>query len=92
LVLSVGMLPGHNPHPLYGVSTAKDGFVTIPDANIRPAVTERPGIFVTGAAAGPMDIVDSIVMAGAAASEAAAYLASNGAAQPVEAVKEVVHA
>ncbi len=92
VVLSVGMLPGYNPNPLYGVSTAKDGFVTIPDANIRPAVTERPGIFVTGAAAGPMDIVDSIVMAGAAASEAAAYLASNGAARPVEAVKEVAHA
>lgn len=92
VVLSVGMLPGYNPHPLYGVSTAQDGFATIPDPNIRPAVTERPGIFVTGAAAGPMDIVDSIVMAGAAASEAAAYLASNGAARPVEAVKEVAHA
>jgi heterodisulfide reductase subunit A-like polyferredoxin len=48
--------------------------VKIPWMNISPCVTERPGVFVAGTAAGPMDIVDSIVMAGAAASEAAAYL------------------
>ncbi|MEJ2751198.1 MAG: FAD-dependent oxidoreductase [Chloroflexota bacterium] len=41
-----------------------------------PGVTARPGIFVTGTAAGPMDIVDSIVLAGAAAAETAAYLES----------------
>ena len=42
--------------------------------NLYPCVTDRPGIFVTGTAGGPMDIVDSIVMAGAAAAEAAAYI------------------
>ena len=78
VVLSVGMLPGDNPKPLYGVPTAEDGFVEIPSPNISPCVTARPGIFVTGTAAGPMDIVDSIVMAGAAAAEASAYLQSNG--------------
>jgi heterodisulfide reductase subunit A len=75
VVLSVGMLPGYNPQPLYGVPVAgDDGFVEVSGMNISPCVTERPGIFVAGTAAGPMDIVDSIVMAGAAASEAAAYL------------------
>jgi heterodisulfide reductase subunit A len=75
VVLSVGMLSGYNPQPLYGVLVAgDDGFVKIPGMNISPCVTEWPGIFVAGTAAGPMDIVDSIVMAGAAASEAAAYL------------------
>jgi heterodisulfide reductase subunit A len=75
VVLSVGMLPGYNPQPLYGVPVADDdGFVKIPWGNISPCVTEWPGIFVAGTAAGPMDIVDSIVMAGAAASETAAYL------------------
>jgi heterodisulfide reductase subunit A len=75
VVLSVGMLPGYKPQPVYGVAMAEDdGFVKTPWINSSPCVTERPGIFVTGAAAGPMDIVDSIVMAGAAASEAAAYL------------------
>jgi heterodisulfide reductase subunit A len=78
VVLSVGMLPGDNPQPLYGVPTAEDGFVDIPSPNISPCVTSRPGIFVTGTAAGPMDIVDSIVMAGSAATEASAYLNSNG--------------
>ncbi len=92
VVLSVGMLPGYNPQPLYGVPTAEDGFTAIPAPNVRPAVTDRPGIFVTGTAAGPMDIVDSIVLAGAAASEAAAYLASNGTAQATAPVKEVAHA
>jgi heterodisulfide reductase subunit A len=75
VVLSAGMLPAYNPQSLYGIpAAASDGFVEVPSPNISPCVTERPGIFVTGAAAGPMDIVDSIVMAGAAASEAAAYL------------------
>jgi heterodisulfide reductase subunit A-like polyferredoxin len=37
-------------------------------------VTEQPGIFVTGTAMGPMDIVDSIISASAAASEASAYI------------------
>jgi heterodisulfide reductase subunit A len=92
VVLSVGMLPGYNPYPLYRVPTAQDGFAAIPMLNIHPAVTDRPGIFVTGTAAGPMDIVDSIVLAGAAASEAAAYLESNGAAHEIAAALEVVHA
>jgi len=96
VVLSVGMLPGYNPQPLYGVAVADDGFVALPSPNISPNVTSRPGIFVTGAAAGPMDIVDSIVMAGAAASEAAAYLHSKEAAAhipiPAGEKKELVYA
>jgi heterodisulfide reductase subunit A len=95
VVLSVGMLPAYDPRALYGVSTAgDDGFVAIPSPNIRPCVTEKSGIFVTGTAAGPMDIVDSIVMVGAAAAEAAAYLEDSGTRslpQPT-AEKEVVHA
>ncbi|MCD4684702.1 MAG: CoB--CoM heterodisulfide reductase iron-sulfur subunit A family protein, partial [Anaerolineae bacterium] len=94
VVLSVGMLPGFNPHPLYDVPTANDGFAAIPSPNIRPSVTEKPGVFVTGTAAGPMDIVDSIVMAGAAAAEAAAYLETMGIglSGQLTAMKEAVHA
>jgi heterodisulfide reductase subunit A len=92
VVLSVGMLPGYNPEPLYAVPTAADGFASIPESNIRPAVTDHPGIFVTGTAAGPMDIVDSIVLAGAAASEAAAYLETTGQGQPAPVEMEVAHA
>jgi heterodisulfide reductase subunit A len=76
VVLSVGMLPAYDPQPIYQVSVADDGFVTMPAPNSSPCITDRPGIFVTGTACGPMDIVDSIVMAGAAASEAAGYITS----------------
>jgi heterodisulfide reductase subunit A len=83
VVLSVGMVPAYDPGKLYGVPIAgDDGFVSIPAPNLSPSVTGRPGIFVTGTAAGPMDIVDSIVLAGAAAAETAAYLQANGRSIP----------
>ncbi|MEA3336651.1 MAG: CoB--CoM heterodisulfide reductase iron-sulfur subunit A family protein [Chloroflexota bacterium] len=90
VVLSVGMLPGYNTQPLYQVPVAEDGFIQIPDYNISPAVTEQAGIFATGSATGPMDIVDSIVTAGAAASEAAAYMHTHNGRQaaPVAAQEE----
>jgi len=74
VVLSVGLLPAYNPQTIYGIPVGDDGFVDIPATNLFPCVTDRPGIFVTGTASGPMDIVDSVVMAGAAAAEAAAYI------------------
>jgi heterodisulfide reductase subunit A len=74
VVLSVGMLPGYDPAAVYGVPVGEDGFIECPSPNVSPSTTARPGIFATGTATSPMDIVDSIVMAGAAASEAAAYL------------------
>ena len=39
---------------------------------LAPTLTDLAGVFVAGAAAGPKDIVDSIVEAGAAAMEAPA--------------------
>ena len=73
-VLSVGLQPAYNPETVFRIPVSGDGFVAIPDPNIAPCVTDRSGIFVTGCASGPMDIVDSIVMAGAAAAEAVAYI------------------
>ncbi len=74
VVLSLGMLPGGS-HQAFGLTpSSSDGFVAIPAANASPCVTQRPGIFVTGTAAGPMDIVDSIITASAAASDASAYI------------------
>jgi heterodisulfide reductase subunit A len=74
VVLSVGMLPQYNPQMTYGVPISEDGFISLPAPNLLPSTTERPGIFATGAATGPMGIVNSILVAGAAAAEAAAYL------------------
>jgi heterodisulfide reductase subunit A len=76
MVLSVGMVPGWNPEPLTGVPVAEDGFVQLPNYNTAPTVTAQEGIFAAGTALGPMDIVDSIMTASAAASEVAAYIQS----------------
>jgi len=83
VVLSVGLLPAYNPQAIYGVPIDDDGFVSIPETNFSPCNTNRPGIFVTGTAAGPMDIVDSIVMAGAAASETVAYIREQEPAESI---------
>ena len=86
VVLSVGMLPGYDTQPIYGVAAAEDGFVQIPDSNVAPTVTTQEGIFATGTATGPMDIVDSIITAGAAAAEASAYMHSHSGSPAAPAV------
>ncbi len=77
VVLSVGMLPGYDPEAMYGISKASDKFICTPALNSSPTLTDTPGIFAAGTATGPMDIVDSIISAGAAAAEAAAYIHSH---------------
>jgi heterodisulfide reductase subunit A2 len=86
VVLSVGLQPSYNPHAVFGVPVGTDGFIHIPEPNLFPCRTDQPGIFAAGTAAGPMDIVDSIVMASAAASEAGAFIETQRALQPVQTV------
>jgi len=76
LVLSLGMIPGCRPEAFAPVDVAEDGFVQCPNPKIHPAWTREKGVFVAGTAAGPKDIVDTIVEAGSAAMEAANYLNS----------------
>ncbi len=76
VVLSEGMLPGWNPEAILGVQIAEDGFVELPQFNLSPTMTTLPGVFSAGCASGPMDIVDSILTASAAAAETAAYIHS----------------
>jgi len=78
VVLSLGLLPGWDPAGVIPVDTAEDGFIRCPDLLLAPSRTTMEGIFVAGAAAGPKDIPDSIMEAGAAAMEAAIYLRRNG--------------
>jgi len=73
VVLSLGMIPT-NSVSAFGLLPSSDGFISIPAINTSPNATQRPGIFVTGTAGGPMDIVDSIITASAAASAASAYI------------------
>lgn len=91
VVLSLGMVPAYDPSQVFQVALGKDKFVEVKSPNSDPCVTNRPGIFVTGTAVAPMDIVDSIVTAGAAAVTAAAYLRAkhNGAVQPEQTPTEI---
>lgn len=73
-VLSLALLPGWDSAGVLPVATAADGFVACPEPMLHPTHTSEAGIFVAGAAAGPKDIPDSIVEAGAAAMEASIYL------------------
>jgi heterodisulfide reductase subunit A len=81
VVLSVGVLPEN------GIIRSFKGevpeldpyhFIRQVDPMLSPSLTSVAGVFVAGTAAAPMDIPDSILSAGAAASEVAAYLSSHG--------------
>jgi heterodisulfide reductase subunit A len=79
VVLSLGMIPAAASTSLnatLGLIPSSDGFISAPALNASPCATSRAGIFVTGVASNPMDIVDSIITASAAASEASAYIRS----------------
>jgi heterodisulfide reductase subunit A len=84
VVLSQGIVPAFTPNPTFSLSLGPDGFISVPAPDSAPCVTERAGIFVTGTAMGPMDIVDSIISASAAAAEASAYIRGNGSIPEVQ--------
>jgi heterodisulfide reductase subunit A len=83
VVLSLGLRPGENLTDLLALETADDGFANVPHPKDAPCRTAVDGIFVAGTATGPKDIVDTIVEAGAAATEASLYLRAHGYAAPV---------
>ena len=77
VVLSVGILPDMLSSGLFAnqqLELDPFNFVKQVDELSNPARTSIDGVFVAGAASGPMDIPDSISSAGAASSETAAYL------------------
>jgi heterodisulfide reductase subunit A len=77
VVLSVGLLPNPEAQGLFKdvkLETDEHFFVKEVDEDISPARTSIEGVFVAGAASGAKDIPDSILHAGAAAAQAAAYV------------------
>jgi heterodisulfide reductase subunit A len=78
VVLSLGMVPARDRDGVLPTCRAEDGFIRCPEPKLAPCRTDTEGIFVAGTAAGPKDIPDSIVEAGAAAVEAAIYLRRSG--------------
>jgi heterodisulfide reductase subunit A len=86
VVLSLGMLPGWTPEGRCALGTGADNFIKTVKPKLAPTLTDLPGVFVAGAAAGPKDIVDSIVEAGAAAMEASRYLTARAVSSKQRAV------
>jgi heterodisulfide reductase subunit A len=77
VVLSVGLLPNPEAQKLFcGMELETDEFFFVKevDEDINPGKTSIDGVFVAGAASGAKDIPDSILHAGAAAAQAAAYV------------------
>ncbi len=74
VVLSLGMLPAADLRDRMPIGVSADGFVTVPKPTIEPCRTTEEGVFVSGTAAGPKDIVDAIAEAGAAAMAVSVYL------------------
>jgi len=77
VVLSVGFVPNPEFMRFFSEATLEADdmlFVREPEEHINPAKTSIEGVFVAGAAAGPMDIPDTILHSGAAAAQTAAYI------------------
>ncbi len=77
VVLSVGVMPENSIVQTF--REEKPGldpfrYILQADPLLNPALTTVKGVFVAGTAAAPMDIPDSILSAGSASSEVAAYL------------------
>ncbi len=76
VILAQGIVPRPDAAGL-GIELAHDGFIQCADP-VAPTRTQGEGVFAAGCVAGPKDIVDSIVEASAAASEAAQHLTRPG--------------
>lgn len=77
VVLAVGVQPGVDVRQMFpDGAPGLDQYLYVGEADedLDPGRTDVPGVFVAGSAAGAKDIPDSILHAGAAVAQAAAYL------------------
>ena len=77
VVLSLGIVAHDECRALFAdaeLAVDETLFVAQPGKQVDPARTSIPGVFSAGTATGPLDIPDSILHAGAAAAQTAAYL------------------
>jgi heterodisulfide reductase subunit A len=72
----VVVAPALCPHPetrqlaeMLGLAVDKHGWLVPLDANVRPAETVRPGVFLAGASSGPKDIPEAVAHASGAAAQ-----------------------
>ena len=76
VVLAVGVQPNLDTQGLFGPALRHDEYyyVAETDEDLSPGETSIEGVFVAGAASGAKDIPESILHAGAAVAQAAAYI------------------
>lgn len=77
VVLSVGLVPNRAPFELFEKDELRGddmAYVKEKDEVSDPSVTSIPGVFVSGTVSGGRDIPDTVLHAGAASVQAAAYL------------------
>ena len=77
VVLAVGVRPNADAGRLFSsenLGLDNYAYVDEPEEDLNPASTNVPGVYVAGSASGVKDIPDSILHAGAAVAQAAAYL------------------
>ncbi|MFZ5647577.1 MAG: FAD-dependent oxidoreductase [Bacillota bacterium] len=77
VVLAVGILPNAGAAGLFsgeGLETDEFGYIRETDEDLNPGRTGIDGVFVAGTASGARDIPDTILHAGAAVAQAAAYV------------------
>jgi heterodisulfide reductase subunit A len=77
VVLAVGLLPAAIPPEMFGgVELSRDAlsYVKEPDEELEPGRTSIAGVFAIGAATAVRDIPDTVLHAGAASAQVAAYL------------------
>ncbi len=78
VILSLGLVPAWDPTKLLPeVSLNEYGFVRPTIPKLEPSISSAPGMFVAGVAAGPKDIVESIVSGSSAAMKASQWLEGN---------------
>jgi heterodisulfide reductase subunit A len=83
VVLAIGVQPNREVERLFSdeaIELNAYHYVAEPNEDIDPGRTNIPGVFVAGTASGAKDIADSILHAGAAVAQVAAYLESGSGA------------
>ena len=83
VVLAIGVQPNREVERLFSdeaIELNDHHYVAEPNEDIDPGRTNIPGVFVAGTASGAKDIADSILHAGAAVAQVAAYLESGSGA------------
>ena len=73
---------------LLGIAQDEHGWLLPCDTNMHPVETCRPGVFVAGSGAGPMDIPETVAHASGAAAQALKMLVSLGRGTEVAATTE----